>query len=73
MSENGNGWQSLYNDAVAELDRAKLLQKIELAHKAIGNRMEDAMLGRLPIEVAEQQAIADARYNLYFLKKHPAA
>jgi hypothetical protein len=73
MSENGNGWQSLYHDAVAELDRAKLLQKIELAHKAIGNRMEDAMLGRLPIEAAEQQAIADARYNLYFLKKHPAA
>ena len=73
MSENGNGWQSLYNDAVAELDRAKLLQKIELAHKAIGNRMEDAMLGRLPIEAAERRAIADARHNLYFLKKHPAA
>jgi hypothetical protein len=73
MSENGNGWQSLYNDAVAELDRAKLLQKIELAHKAIGNRMEDAMLGRLPIEAGERQAIADARHNLYFLKKHPAA
>jgi hypothetical protein len=73
MSKNGNGWQSLYNDAVAELDRAKLLQKIELAHKAIGNRMEDAMLGRLPIEAAERQAIADARHNLYFLKKHPAA
>jgi hypothetical protein len=30
MSENGNGWQSLYNDAVVELDRIKLLQKIEL-------------------------------------------
>jgi hypothetical protein len=75
MSENGNGWQSLYNDAVVELDRIKLLQKIELAHKAIGNRMEDAMLGRLPIEAAERQAIEDARYNhnLHFLKKHPAA
>jgi hypothetical protein len=70
--QNGN-WQSLYNDAVVELDRIKLLQKIELAHKAIGNRMEDAMLGRLPIEAAERQAIEDARYNLHFLKKHPAA
>jgi hypothetical protein len=70
--QNGN-WQSLYNDAVVELDRIKLLKKIELAHKAIGNRMEDAMLGRLPIEAAERQAIEDARYNLYFLKKHPAA
>jgi hypothetical protein len=70
--QNGN-WQSLYNDAVVEIDRIKLLQKIELAHKAIGNRMEDAMLGRLPIEAAERQAIEDARYNLHFLKKHPAA
>jgi hypothetical protein len=70
--QNGN-WQSLYNDAVVELDRIKLLQKIELAHKAIGNRMEDAMLGRLPIDAAERQAIEDARYNLHFLKKHPAA
>jgi hypothetical protein len=73
MSESGNGWQSLYNDAVVELDRIKLLEKIELAHKAIGNRMEDAMLGRLPIEAAERQAIEDARYNLHFLKKHPTA
>jgi hypothetical protein len=48
MSENGNGWQSLYNDAVAELDRAKLLQKIELAHKAIGNEW------KMPCSVACQ-------------------
>ena len=70
--QNGN-WQSLYNDAVVELDRIKLLQKIEAAQKAIGNRMEDSFLGRLPIDVAERQAIEDARHNLYFLKKHPAA
>ncbi|HWY59779.1 MAG TPA: hypothetical protein VNZ03_35275 [Terriglobales bacterium] len=66
-------WQTLYYDAVGELDRARLLQKIELAHKAIGHRMEDDLLGRLPIEAAERQAIEDARHNLYFLKKHPAA
>jgi hypothetical protein len=52
---------------------SKTTAKIELAHKAIGNRMEDAMLGRLPIEAAERQAIEDSRYNLWFLKKHPAA
>jgi hypothetical protein len=70
--QNGN-WQSLYNDAVVELDRIKLLQKIEAAQKAIGNRMEDGFLGRLPIDAPERQAIEDARHNLYFLKKHPAA
>jgi hypothetical protein len=69
--QNGN-WQSLYNDAVVELDPIALLQKIEAAQKAIGNRMEDAFLGRLPIDAAERQAIEDARHNLYFLKKHPA-
>ena len=72
MNKNGD-WQALYYDAVVELDRAQLLQKIELAHKAIGNRMEDDLLGRLPIDAAERQAIEDARCNLYFLKKHPAA
>jgi hypothetical protein len=70
--QNGN-WQSLYNDAVVELDPIALLQKIEAAQKAIGNRMEDAFLGRLPIDAAERRAIEDARHNLYFLKKHPAA
>jgi hypothetical protein len=73
VNQNASAWQSLYNDAVAELDRPKLLPKIEAAHKAIGNRMEEALLGRLPIGAAERQAIEDARYNLHFLKKHPAA
>jgi hypothetical protein len=72
VNKNGD-WQALYYDAVVELDRAKLLQKIELAHKAIGNRMEDDLLGRLPIDAAERKAIEDARHNLYFLKSHPAA
>jgi hypothetical protein len=70
--QNGN-WQSLYNDAVVELDPIALLQKIEAAQKAIGNRMEDAFLGRNPIDGNERELIEDARRNLYFLKKHPAA
>jgi hypothetical protein len=70
VNQNGSAWQSLYNDAVAELDPIKLLQKIEAAQKAIGSRLEDAVN---PINANEQQAIEDARYNLHFLKKHPAA
>lgn len=68
-----SAWQSLYNDAVAELDRIKLLPKIEAAQKAIGDRLEGALHGRNPINANEQQAIKDARYNLHYLKKHPAA
>lgn len=68
MNQNGSVWRTLYNDAVVELDQIKLLQKIEVAQKAIGNRMEDVLLGRLPIDAAERQAIEVARNNLYLLK-----
>ena len=68
MNQNGSVWKTLYNDAVVELDQIKLLQKIEVAQKAIGNRMEDVLLGRLPIDAAERQAIEVARKNLYLLK-----
>jgi hypothetical protein len=70
--QNGN-WLTLYNDAVVELDPIKLLDKIEAAQKAIGDRLEDALHGRHPINGNERELIEDARRNLYFLKKHPAA
>ena len=73
MSENGNGWQTLYNDAVVELDPIRLLDKIAAAEKAIGDRVNDSLHRRNPIDATEQQAIEDARHNLFFLKKHPAA
>jgi hypothetical protein len=72
VSNNGD-WQTLYYDAVVELDPVQLLQKIEAAQKAIVDRLEDSLNGRNPIEAGEQQLIEDARQNLYFLKKHPAA
>ena len=65
-------WQSLYSDALVELDPIKLLQKIDAAQKAIGDRLNDALGGRNPIDVDEWQAMEDARHNLQFLKKHPA-
>jgi hypothetical protein len=73
VNQNYSAWKLLYNDAVVELDRIALLAKIEMAQKAIGDRLDDALHGRNPINVDEQQAIEDARHNLYFLKKHPAA
>jgi hypothetical protein len=72
-NQNGSNWESFYNDAVAELDPTKLLDKIGAAQRAIGDRLEDALQGRNPIDANEQQLIEDARHNLYFLKKHPAA
>jgi hypothetical protein len=65
--QNGN-WLTLYNDAVVELDPIKLLDKIEAAERAIAGRLRER-----PIDDTEQQLIEDARHNLYFLKKHPAA
>jgi hypothetical protein len=65
-------WQSLYSDALVELDPIKLLQKIDVAQEAIGDRLNGALHGRNPIDSDERQAIEDARHNLRFLKKHPA-
>ena len=73
MSEDGNGWQSLYYDAVAELDPTALLRRIEAAQRAIVDRLDESLHGRNPMDAIEQQAIEDARRSLYFLKKHPAA
>jgi hypothetical protein len=72
-NQNGSNWLTLYNDAVVELDPIKLLDKIEVAQKAISDRLEDALHGRNPINATEQQSIEDARNNLHFLNKHPAA
>ena len=67
---NNGDWQTLYYDTVVELDPIKLLDNIEAAQKAIADRLKNAMN---PINANEQQAIENARRNLYFLKKHPAA
>jgi hypothetical protein len=67
---NNGDWQTLYYDTVVELDPIKLLDKIEAAQKAIADRLKNAMN---PINANEQQAIENARRNLYFLKQHPAA
>jgi hypothetical protein len=53
------------------LDPITLLDKIEAAQKAIGDRLEDALHGRSPINGNERELIEDARRNFYFLKKHP--
>jgi hypothetical protein len=55
---------------VVELDRIKLLERIAAAQRAIGDRLKNT--GN-PIDAIEQESIEDARRNLYFLKKHPAA
>jgi hypothetical protein len=68
VTQNGD-WQTLYYDAVVELDPIALLHKIESAQKAIGDRLREAP----PINADEQELIEDARRNLYFLRKHPAA
>jgi hypothetical protein len=69
---NNGDWQTLYYDTVVELDPIKLLDKIEAAQKAIADRLKNAM-NPMNANNNKQQAIENARHNLYFLKKHPAA
>jgi hypothetical protein len=73
VDQNNGDWQSLYSDALIELDQTKLRQKIEAAEQAIGERLTAALHGRLPLEAKEQAAIEDARHFLRYLKDHPAA
>ncbi len=68
--EDGSVWQSLYNDAVFELNPIALLQKIEAAQRVIADRLKD--MGN-PIDAHERELIEEAQQNLYFLRKHPAA
>ena len=59
-------WQSEYQAALLELDREKLLQRVQTAESAIFNRLQ--ALSQSSGHDAERQAIADALANLRVLK-----
>jgi hypothetical protein len=70
--ESSNSSQGLKNSEVAEaMGTTEGVVKNYL--RIISARQKDALQGRNPINSDERQAIEDARHNLYFLKKHPAA
>ena len=66
MIEPNPRWRELYEAALLELDRDKLLQCIELAEQAIREHTKPADLGQEP---EEMQAINDALQALNLLRR----
>jgi len=61
-------WQSLYKQALLEIDTDKLKQKIVAAEAAIAKRA--STLSRVGVRNAEQQAMEDALAFLRVLARH---
>jgi len=60
-------WAELYRSALLELDRSKLPQKIETAHLAIQQRINELLQQKAVTE--EQLALEDALRGLRSLKR----
>jgi hypothetical protein len=67
MIEPNPRWRELYEAALLELDRDKLLQCIELAEQAIREHTKPA--DRIRQEPEEMQAINDALQALNLLRR----
>jgi len=59
-------WKELYDVAIQELDPAKVLQRIDLAERAIVDRMEEAFS---KISHPQQLALSDALHMLSTLRE----
>jgi len=63
-------WQESYKAAMLERDERKLLKKIEDAHAAIQQRIEELKLGsNHERSSGERQAIADALHSLRTIQR----
>ena len=64
-------WQRPYQEALLEVDKQQLLEKVLRAEEAIFSRLQQ--LQRAPDSHAERRAIEDALSSLRFLKKDQLA
>lgn len=64
-------WRKLHQDAMLELDRTKLQERIEVAHAAMQQRMEELTMGDYgnSDSLEERQSLADAMHSLRTLRK----
>jgi chemotaxis regulatin CheY-phosphate phosphatase CheZ len=62
-------WYRLYASAVVELDRQRLIERVEATEAAIHGRLRDLQYDSDHHE--ERQLIADAQDTLALLRRHP--
>lgn len=69
MAEPGqHRWVVLYQSALLELDRSKILERIRKAEEAIQERLQETTTG-ITLTAAERMQIHDALRNLRVLAK----
>lgn len=64
-------WQKLYQDAMLELDRIKLQEKVDAAYEALQRRSQELILGAENVgdALTERQAITDALHGLRAIER----
>lgn len=70
MNDLNPGWQELYQAALLELDRDRLLLRIEVAEEAIHARVK--AINRFGSDREEAQALEDALHALSLLRRSAA-
>ncbi len=66
-ADDQKDWVELYRSALMELDRAHLPQKIDVAHQAIQQRINELLLQKNTTQ--EHLTLEDALRNLRSLKR----
>ena len=67
VGEAPKDWVELYRSALTELDHVQLFQKIEVAHQAIQQRINELLLQKSATQ--EHLELEDALRNLRSLKR----
>jgi hypothetical protein len=68
QANNQSVWKQVYQDALFEIDKARLRPKLEAALKAVQDRMFEVRSD--PTERRELMELEDAKRTIVFLRKH---
>jgi len=67
-ANNQSVWKQVYQDALLEIDKARLRPKLEAALKAVQDRMFEVRSD--PTDHRELMELEDAKRTIVFLEKH---
>jgi hypothetical protein len=67
-ANNQSVWKQVYQDALLEIDKARLRPKLEAALKAVQDRMFEVRSD--PADRSELMELEDAKRTIVFLGKH---
>ena len=68
QANNQSVWKQVYQDALFEIDKARLRPKLEAALKAVQDRMFEVRSD--PTDRRELMELEDAKRTIVFLRKH---